>query len=67
MVDVFKKNICDCCKNTQCTHKIILEHINGKNVTYKCEEYIKDIKKIKPYIQPLVVTAKRDYVSDFER
>lgn len=67
MEDVFEKNICSCCKNTHCTHNIIAHHISRENVTYKCKEYLKDSKKLRPYIKPLLVTAKRDYVIETEK
>ncbi len=67
MVDVFEKYICSCCKTTQCDHKIIIENINKKITICKCEQYIKDKRKIIPYVQPLIVTAERDYVNKKEK
>lgn len=65
MVDIFKKGMCNYCKNKKCNKKIIKD-INKGVVIYKCEEYIKDNSKIEPYVEPLLVTAKRSYVQERE-
>lgn len=62
MVDIFKNNICNYCKNIDCKKQIYI--INGKGIiTYKCDEYVKNSRKIIRYEKPLIVTAKRDYVN----
>lgn len=62
MVDVFELKICGCCKNRNCSHNIITNE--GTNLlSYKCNEYVKDLSKITPYEKPLTITAERDYIS----
>ncbi len=52
MVYIFKKEICNYCKNTQCEKNKIKNKIDidkSKNmVIYKCTTYIKDKEKIIP-------------------
>lgn len=61
MIDMFVYNMCSYCLNNNCNQKV--EIIETKNcTTYKCNEYVKDKKKIIPYQEPLVVTAERSYV-----
>ena len=60
MVDIFESKMCNYCKSLNCEKKITVNNINGVTV-YKCDEYIKDNKKIQTYTKPLVVTAERDY------
>ena len=72
MVDIFKKEICNYCKNTECQeneyykHKIIDVKID-KIHKYACSDYTKDLSKIKPIKPPLRVTAERDYIKYYER
>lgn len=65
MVDIFEQKMCNYCKNTNCNKRIIVEG-NKYMTVYRCEEYQKDSNKIIPYEKPLVVTAKRDYVTTIE-
>ena len=61
MINMFVDNMCVYCLNSNC-HKEV-EIIRTKNcTTYKCNEYVKNKKKIIPYQEPLVVTAERNYV-----
>lgn len=64
MVDMFEIKMCNYCKNTNCNRDSSnLNIIFEKGVTtYKCNNYIKNNKKVKRYEPPLTVTAKRDYV-----
>ena len=67
MVDIFKKQICNYCKRTQCEEEKLIEtKIDGINI-YKCMNYEKDPSKINIIEPPLPVTAKRDYVKYCER
>lgn len=66
MVDIFKKEICNYCKNTECEKKELIElEMNGLK-TFKCINYVKDPSKIIPIERPLSVTAKRDYINYHE-
>lgn len=65
MVTIFELKICQCCKNTDCDKNIIVNK-DKDLLCYKCENYIRDEAKITPYEKPLVVTAKRDYLSNTE-
>lgn len=71
MVDIFKKEICNYCKNTECEkneyyrRKLIGIDINGLKI-YKCIDYKKDPSKIIPIDKPLSITAKRDYINYYE-
>lgn len=66
MVDIFKREICNYCKNTRCEKKGLIEsNINGLK-TFKCTNYLKDASKIIPIEKPLSVTAPRDYVKYYE-
>lgn len=66
MVSTFKQEMCSYCKNTKCSKSlIIVKEPNCK--CYKCNEYCKDETKIIPYEKPLQVTAKRTYVTEYER
>lgn len=66
MVDIFRKEICNYCKNTKCEKKELIEtDINGLK-SFKCIDYIKDPTKIIPIERPLPVTAKRDYIKYHE-
>lgn len=68
MVDIFEEKICTICKkhNTiNCKKTIIIKE--EKNIRIlSCESYGKDSNKIIPYIEPLIVTANRDYVHKTE-
>lgn len=72
MVDIFRKQICNYCKNTECEKneyfekKIIEIKVDGITI-YKCVDYKKDSSKIIPIDPPLPVTAERDYVKYYER
>ena len=71
MVDIFKKEICNYCKNTECEkneyYKNTLIEINSDGLkTFKCIDYIKDPSKIIPIERPLPITAKRDYIKYYE-
>ena len=68
MVDIFQKEICNYCKNTQCkknnyNNNEIIEIEKDKVITYKCINYKKDLSKIIPIEPPLSITAKRDYIN----
>lgn len=65
MIDMFEKKLCSCCKNENCNHNIVIT-VKKNIVTYKCNEYIKNPKKLVPYKKPLIVTAKRDYVTEVD-
>lgn len=66
MVDMFVKKMCYYCCNNNCSNN--LKVIKTDNcTTYKCDEYIKDESKIVPYVEPLFVTAERDYVTKTEK
>lgn len=60
MVDVFESKMCNYCKNLNCSKNIAVNNVKGVTI-YKCDEYIKDKKKVTPYTKPLTVTAERDY------
>lgn len=65
MVNVFIDKVCCCCSNNNCSKQVDI--IKTRNcTTYKCNEYIKDKKKIIPYQEPLKVTAEREYVTKRE-
>ena len=66
MVDIFENKMCNYCKNSECNKEIIIIN-NGGNVTYKCNNYLKDETKIVPYEKPLIITAKRKYINLYER
>lgn len=61
MVDIFENEMCNYCKNTNCKKTFTIDSFKGVT-TYKCNEYIKDNKKIIPYEKPLIITAKRTYI-----
>lgn len=71
MVDMFKKQICNYCKNTECEkneyykNKIIGIKID-ELIIYKCIDYKKDSSKIIPIDPPLPVTAERDYKKKYQ-
>lgn len=71
MVDIFKKEICNYCKNKQddkneyCKSGLVEINLDGLNI-YKCPDYIKDPTKIIPIEPPLPITAKRDYINYHE-
>lgn len=71
MVDVFKKEICNYCKNKQqeknnyCGLEIIEIKKNGLKIL-KCTNYQRDPSKIIPTKPPLYVTAERDYINYHE-
>lgn len=65
MDNIFELKICSCCKNEECLKNIIV-NVDKSITSYKCDEYVKDNAKIMPYEKPLVVTAKRDYLSNVE-
>lgn len=58
--------LCDTCKLIECRKNIVMKK-RGNLTIIKCLDYKKDIEKVKGYMQPLLVTAKRDYVIDIER
>lgn len=68
MVDIFKKQICNYCKNKQqdkneyCEHEVIEINKDGLKIL-KCTDYQKDSSKIIPIEPPLPITAKRDYIN----
>lgn len=66
MVDMFETKMCNYCKNSNCK-KTIVVRCDKNLVTFKCREYIRDDSKIKVYEEPLVVTAKRDYIRYAEK
>lgn len=71
MVDMFKKQICNYCKNTECEkneyykEKIIEIKKDGFKIL-KCIDYQKDSSKIISTEPPLPITAKRDYINYHE-
>lgn len=70
MVDMFVKKMCYYCCKDNCSKKVKskVKVIKLDNcTTYKCDEYVKDESKIVPYVEPLIVTAERDYVSRIEK
>lgn len=72
MVDIFKKQICNYCKNTECRkneyYKNKIIEIKVDRVTeYKCLSYKKDLSKIIPIQPPLYVTAKKENIKYYER
>jgi hypothetical protein len=67
MVDIFEKEICNYCQNTECKKgKLIEIKTDGVNI-YKCADYKKDPYKIIPIEPPLPITAERDYIKYYER
>lgn len=66
MVDIFKKEICNYCKNLGCEKKKLIEFETDGLKTFKCIEYEKDSSKIIPIERPLSITAKRDYIKYYE-
>lgn len=69
MIDVFINKICCCCSNKNCNKKMaqVAIVISKDCTTYKCNDYIKNNKKIVPYKEPLIVTAPREYVTKKEK
>ena len=72
MEDVLIKEICSICKkhNTNDCKKEISRYTNKyeNNLTsIQCLNYSKDSKKIVKPPKPILVTAKRDYVSEIQR
>lgn len=71
MVDIFKQQICNYCKNKQqdkneyCKNEVI-EIKKDRLKTLKCTNYQKDPSKIIPIKPPLYVTAERDYINYHE-
>ncbi len=71
MVDIFKKEICNYCKNTKCEeseynrHEVVETKVDGVTI-YKCVNYQKDSSKIVPIQPPLFITAERDYIKYHE-
>ena len=61
MVDMFYEKICNYCKNTECGKNIVVNDIQGIK-RYKCNEYIKDDTKIKPYEKPAFITANTIFI-----
>ena len=58
--------LCECCKSKECNKNIVtIEYKDYKLI--KCLDYVKDESKIKGYVAPLEVTAKRCYVKEIER
>ena len=67
MEEIFNRQICSVCKNCNYCNKNKIEYkIDNDINVYFCTYYKKDSKKIIPYEKPLIVTAKRDYVSNIE-
>lgn len=66
MVDIFKQEICNYCKNTGCEKKELIESEEDGLRTFKCIDYLKDPSKIIPIEKPLSITAVRDYIKYFE-
>lgn len=58
--------LCDTCKQQACTKNIVTTK-RGNLTIIKCLDYQKDTTKIKHYIKPLLVTAKRNYIIETER
>lgn len=57
--------LCDTCNQEYCNKNIIVTKKNNLTII-KCLDYQKDTTKIKRYIRPLMVTAKRDYIMEVE-
>ena len=51
------KELCNYCKSKKCKNIALDERENLKII--RCEDYEKDESKIKGYIKPIVVTARR--------
>lgn len=66
MVDIFKKEICNYCKNTRCEKKGLIESETDGLKIFKCIDYSKDPSKIIPIEKPLSITAPRDYIKYYE-
>lgn len=68
MENVFVNEICSVCKrnNTNECNKLIIKEKNNNYDRTFCTEYQKDKSKIQPYIAPIFVTAKRDYINLYE-
>lgn len=68
MVDVFEEQICSICKKhdiLNCKKAIFVKEEKNMKTIY-CNDYDKDETKIVPYVQPLFVTAERDYINKVE-
>lgn len=68
MVDIFEEKICTICKlnnTSKCKKNICIKEEKNIETTY-CYNYVKDSSKIEPYIEPLIVTANRDYINKIE-
>lgn len=71
MVDIFKKEICNYCRNKRleenicCKHEIIEIEKGGLKIL-RCINYQKDSSKIISIEPPLPITAKRDYIKYHE-
>ena len=68
MEDIFEEKICSVCKkyNLEFCPKKIQTRINDKTIEIFCNDYKKDQSKIKPYVKPLEITAKRDYLKNID-
>lgn len=50
--------LCDSCKNKNCNKPIVIIEEEGLT-TIKCHDYVKDVDKVKGYIDPLWITAHK--------
>lgn len=67
MEEIFNRQICSVCKKcNNCNKKTIEYKIENDVNVYFCTFYKRDSKKIIPYKEPLIVTAKRDYMKDIQ-
>lgn len=66
MVDIFKEEICNYCKNTECKKKGLIESEADGLKVLKCVDYEKNPSKIIPIERPLLATALRDYIKYYE-
>jgi len=71
MVDIFKEEICNYCRNKRqeeniCYKQEIIEIEKGGLKILRCTNYQKDSSKIIPIERPLPITAKRDYIKYHE-
>lgn len=63
MVDIFKKEICNYCKNTECEkNKLVEVEIDGVK-TYKCFDYKRKLSKISS--KESTLTIKKNNTRNF--
>ena len=65
MVDVFESKMCNCCRNSNCNKRIVVNSNEGLTM-YKCEEYVKDESKIIPFEKPVIATARYSHNDFYE-